>query len=422
MNGQRLAILAAVTAILAGGAFLATRVRERAGAPAASPLGGAYLLDAARERVADIARVEVRSGDRATTLTGSGDVWSIGEMGGYPARAERVRALLTDLLGARVLEEKTSRPDLYSRLGVEDPAPGAASRLVTLKDASGGTIASVIIGQSRPGATGGERATRYVRRAGEPAALLVSGGLDADADPIGWTDRRVLEIPADRFVGASVTNAAGERIEVAKSPDETGADDDAFALTTLPEGRAVADAGAPARLAAGASMVTFEDARPAAEIAFDDPTLVTTVYRTGDGLAITARSVERDAKVWTAWSAAYEEPAPAVPHTPEAPAVVTPPPPPPAPLLPEANATGDITEPEPAAPAPAAAPEPAATPPPRDPVAAEALRAEAAALNARLAPWAYAIPSYKTPTLRPTLESLLAPLPTPSAAGPTAPE
>ena len=86
---------------------------------------------------------------------------------------------------------------------------------------------------------------------------------------------------------------AGERIEVAKSPDETGADDDAFALTTLPEGRAVADAGAPARLAAGASMVTFEDARPAAEIAFDDPTLVTTVYRTGDGLAITARSVAR---------------------------------------------------------------------------------------------------------------------------------
>jgi hypothetical protein len=46
--------------------------------------------------------------------------------GGYPARGERIRELLTGLTELRLVEERTSDPARHAEIGVDDPAATAA--------------------------------------------------------------------------------------------------------------------------------------------------------------------------------------------------------------------------------------------------------------------------------------------------------
>ena len=64
-----------------------------------------------RDRWHRSAAIEITQGDKKATLERAGEQWRIKERGGYPAKPERVRALLVALAQAELIEPRTASKD-----------------------------------------------------------------------------------------------------------------------------------------------------------------------------------------------------------------------------------------------------------------------------------------------------------------------
>ena len=160
---------------------------------------GGLLLPGLREQLNDIRQIVVRTSGSKTvaTLTRGESDWRVAERAGYPADVGRIRKNLIALAETRILEEKTSNPELYDRLKVEDiDKPAAGGVQLDLESEKGTT--SIIVGET--GVGGGEQA--YVRRAGEPTSWLVSGSFDLARETADWLDRSLTDVAAERVHAA----------------------------------------------------------------------------------------------------------------------------------------------------------------------------------------------------------------------------
>ena len=145
-----------------------------------------------RSRRAEIARIEIKQGDKALTLARDKEAWSLADRGGYPAKPEAVRALLVKLAGRELVESKTRNKDRFALLELEDPAAkDAKSRLLRLLDDKGGVIAETIIGKKRFDAFGGSKSGTYVRKPGDEQTWLSNADIEVSAGRarLGAADR-----------------------------------------------------------------------------------------------------------------------------------------------------------------------------------------------------------------------------------------
>jgi hypothetical protein len=185
-----------------------------------------------------------------------------------------------------------------------------------------------------------------------------------------------------------ISHPDGEKLEILKN-ERTDAN---FVVTNMPEGRELKYPAVTDQIGSALGYMTFEDVRPASEVAFDGPVVVTE-YETWDGLRVTVKLVKQDEKAYAKFECAYDaalrvEPA-------------TVPPPPPG----EGEAEGE-------------------TPPPaEEPLAPEEqVRTEAEKLATRLPEWAYELPGYRATNLEMRLDGLLKPLPDVDEPPPAPPE
>jgi hypothetical protein len=378
MNARTLGILAGVTLVLAGAAVLVTR----SGSGPPSTTQDAPLVPDLGPKADAVARIVLRKDKKDTVIEKREGGWVVASKGGYPAGKAQAPDAIRALLDARVVEVKTSRPDLYSKLGVEDPdGEGATSTLLTLQGADGGPLASVIVGRKQWGQGPDDGTTTYVRRAGEAQSLQIKGEIRADADPMLWVDRAFGEVPQARVKSVTIRHGIADGVvppnvvAVARATPE----DKDFVLEGMPQGRKKKDEFVLTRVAGALAGVSFEDVAPADTVDTAAADAVTAEFRCFDGLKVTARLVKKDGKAWGVFEASFEPP-------PEPPAE-----PPPAPT-PEST--------------PPATPEaPAAVP--AGP--SEAVSKEIAELNGRWGGWVYQIPSWKADVLMSRLEDLLAP-------------
>src|SRR5262245_41186980 len=141
-------------------------------APAAAP-----FFEGLAPRLNDVALIQIKHGEKEFTIQKAGDAWQVAEKGGYPAKAEDVKKALFQLGGLRKAEERTTKPALYSELGVQDPdgkppkEGQTGPSLVTLKDAGGQPVATAIIGNTKWGAKPGV----FIRKPGEAQSWLAEG-------------------------------------------------------------------------------------------------------------------------------------------------------------------------------------------------------------------------------------------------------
>lgn len=381
MNPRTLVGLGAVAATAL---VLAVVAQRRSGETAASD--GRLLLPVLSERINDVRSVSVRSADGEFTLRRGEDGWSLDSKGGYAADPAKPRELLLALRGAEIVEEKTSRPELYAELGVEDvDAPDATSALVTAEDEGGGAIASVIVGDRREVRGGSRRQEYYVRRAGEPASWLVEADLALDHRATDWLDKDLLDVARDRVRAVRIEHADGEVLYV-RRPDATATD---FTIFDLPEGKEPTHASAPSAVAAGLQRLTLEDVSPEDELALADPPDAVATFWTFDGLKVTVTTDESDGKLLARLRAEYTEEGP--PGTGSASTEAA---------EPEAGAeapeegSADETAADDAAPAEPAGPTP------------EEVRAEAERLDARFTGWTYVLPTWKKSAFQKRLAEL----------------
>jgi hypothetical protein len=236
---------------------------------------------------------------KTLVLERSGDVWGVKEDGDYPVQAGKVHALLTALTELRLTEPRTSDPQQYAQLGVEDPLPATAnSNLLRVLDATGRPIAELVVGHRRVRTEGGVPDDIYVRRPTETQSWLAQGHLEIDADPQLWLDRNIANIDSSKI--ASVVIARGDvPIELQRTGDTL--------TMKSPENHPPLDKDRLDDTTRALEFLTFTDVRPLDRM--PGKLLGQATFTTTDGVAISVAVNQADKDIWLHLTATGEGPA-----------------------------------------------------------------------------------------------------------------
>jgi hypothetical protein len=282
--------LAVVTLITTGAAIYVTWQQ-----PAAGPvqIGDEAAFPALRERPEAVAKVVITTPAGAITLArGADDRWVTPDRHGYPIATDKLRQLILQLADMRLIEAKTSLPDRYARLEVEDVGEDAQSRRVRLEDADGTMLAEAILGKRRERLTGTEASGIYLRRQDEAQSWLASGGIDLDEEVADWLEQEIASVDAAQVRRIEVSPPAGDSYAVVRDAPDTE-----LRLDGLTEGEALKPDANLNQLAGALATVQLDDVKPVAEIAWPDEQHTVKVV-TFDGVEVTLRLASLDDQHW----------------------------------------------------------------------------------------------------------------------------
>ena len=310
MPTRGLLLLGVVTVTTVVASFLAVDARYRPTDLEARE--GEVVFPGLRGRTGGVAGMEIARGGSEFALERRADGWVNTGLGGYPATAELIETVLSQIAGLGYLEPKTARTALYPRLAVEDAGPGAGSTRLTLRDGDGGVVADLIVGKARPRTANTHRAGVYIRLPGRERAWLAEGTLDVHRDADGWSDRAIVDIDARAVRSMTVRHQDGDVIELYRAEP----DDRKLTLRNLPAGAAVSHQHHIDFMAGLLTGLSFVDARAGSP---SDPALVPgfeATVRTTDHLRVTLRtgSPAEDGSLWAAVDAALAADAEASDH------------------------------------------------------------------------------------------------------------
>ena len=286
MRGVRAVLVLGVVTLVAVGAVLFLE-RE----PDTAQPGGKIVFPELLERVNSVERVRVTGSEGTFSLARDGGAWVVEEKERYRADPDRVHKLLVGAAGMKRLEPKTSDPDRYPKLWLEDPTgEDARSVGLALEDASGATLADWVLGDRRPSKSDAGRTELYIRVADDPQAWLVEGSVPGGDKVIDWLDRVVARIDRERLRAAEVSHADGAVVAVAK---EAPADRD-FVLRDVPEGRELDSQYRINDIGRFLEDLRFEDVAPESSLDFAGSADKRMEVTTFDGFARASRL--RDAR------------------------------------------------------------------------------------------------------------------------------
>lgn len=291
MTPRTVTVLAAALVVL-GAVALIAQYDPQPPAP-----GGGLLLPDLGEDLDQVTRVSVVGAGSAPVATlerGEDGSWSVAEKDGYPADTEKVRQTLISLAEARIVEPKTSNPDFYGRLGVED-----------MEAESAGGVAVALTGAEMPvnvivGDTEGTSQV-YVREVDQAQSFLVDRNPDVGNETTDWLATEILAIPGTRMAQVTVIHPDGEVVSVSKADSEQSN----FDLEEMPPGRELQYASVANVMGNVLSSLNLQDVEPRTDT---DESVTVTEFVTFDGLTITAESVEREDEPWVAFRAEFRAP------------------------------------------------------------------------------------------------------------------
>ncbi len=362
MNKTGFLVLTGITAALIAGAIALRPVTD-----AAAPSAGARFfpaLDAGAVNAVD--RIRVTAEGKSFTLERKAGKWIAREKGGYPATFAKVKEALVSLSQLKQFERKTSDPARYDKLDLEDPAgKGASSKRLTAFTGDK-TVADVIVGKSNSKEILFGRSLVYVRLPDDKQSWLAVGDPKLAAEIGDWLDRSIFDVKTGRIGKVVQTGAGTEEVIVGKDKPA----DAEFTLRNKPEGREIKGERFLRYIGESLDNLTLEDVKPAGEVDFSGKAAGRAVFRTFDGLVVTAKLArtgkpDEDDKYWMTFEAGVDEAA----------------------LLKEKPKEGS------------------------DLKAADAVRKEAEAINARTAGWTYKVSSTVTRFMRYTMADILKPAP-----------
>lgn len=287
-------------AVVAVGAVVALNTGGSGSGPGSA--SSERLFPTLAARVNDVGAVVVARKDDTTTIVRKGDTWTVSDKSDYPAAFDKVRKLLVELAELRSLEQKTSTPDLFASLELEDVSlADAKSTVVTLKDAAGGDLVSVVVGKVRVGRGGSAGDGVYVRKANENQTWLAKGRISLERGDVNWLDRVVIDVPRERVAKATLAQAGGSKVVVTR-PKATEKN---FTLEGVPSGKKAKEWDVN-QVATPLERLELDDVRPTTAGAEAKQYAEIVTF---DGLIARADLVELDGQTWVKVSARYEAPA-----------------------------------------------------------------------------------------------------------------
>ena len=298
LRSNKLVILFVITVLV----VIAAVITSRKNAPTVSGDKG-YVFPGLTDKINDVARIEISGKDGTLSVKRAGKGWVIEQADNYPASFSKVRKAAITVANLKILSEKTSNPDYYSKLGVEDPAgENAKSKLLTLYDASDKKLAELIVGKRRmSGAAAGSHGY-YIRRPGGTRALLVEGDLNIDARTTGWFNQEIINIKPEHVSEVVVDHPDETQVRLSR-----GAGKDDFVLADIPEGKEVQSSYTLNRIGDILERVRADDVRAADKIKFPDQ-MTTATVKTFDGMTAIITSAVVDKDNWSRFSFDFQPP------------------------------------------------------------------------------------------------------------------
>jgi len=191
------------------------------------------------------------------------------------------------LAEARIVEEKTSSPEHYEKLGVDDPEDGGKGTKIIV-DGEGVSYA-IILGESAQGNH------RYARLAGEETSYLVDRDPNIPAAASDWLLADILDIDSKQVRSVTITHDNGETIAITKETE----DQTDFSVLDIPAGRELSYPTVANGIAGALKALKFDDVQKS----IDGPFETSAVFETWDGLQVTARVRTDDEDTWVTFSA-----------------------------------------------------------------------------------------------------------------------
>ena len=278
MSNKSLILLSVITVIIIIAAAVTSVRREPQ-----TVIEQTILSENLDNRINDVAQIFIESENGSLNIVKLDDDWGIMQADNYPARFEKVKKLVIDAAGLNVISPKTSNPELFRELGLEDPGEeNSRSSLLTFRDAAGNDIEELIIG-NKP-----SDRELYVRIAGTSNTYLVEGQLDLSTEVPDWIFGDLVDIPEDRIMEVTIEHPDGETLTLNRPEGE-----EAFTLAEVPQGRKPRSQYFTNQPATFLAKLSIENARSQNNFSYPE-TPVKTTFRSYDGLVATVYSAKVD--------------------------------------------------------------------------------------------------------------------------------
>lgn len=270
MSNRSLLILSFITLVI----IIAAVVSNQKRAPQ-TVVETSLLFPELKDQINAVAQINIESSDGAININKQGDNWQIVESGNYPARFDKIKQTVLTMADMKILSEKTSTPSLFAELGVEDTTvENSASRLLTLKDTTGNTLASLIVGS--PGMAGGSGI--YVRKPGTNETWLASRALEISNSVSDWIEQNLLDIADDRILDTRIEHPDGTVLTISRAKGDKD-----FSVVDVPEGKEPKSGYFINQIGTILSKLVIENVKARQGFTFPDTATKTTI-RTYDGL------------------------------------------------------------------------------------------------------------------------------------------
>lgn len=189
MNRNQFAILVVlVVALGAAGLYLYKR-NQSSWQSAGGSVGQKLLPDL---QVNDVAAITIKGGTNETTVARVDNRWRVKERANYPANYGTISSFLLKAADLKAAQVEEVGPSMLPRYGLLPPGEGTnTATLVELKDASGKTLKSLLLGK------------QHMRKSGRPSPF-------GDGDDAGYPDGRYLKVGIDAKTVALVSDTLSQ--------------------------------------------------------------------------------------------------------------------------------------------------------------------------------------------------------------------
>ncbi len=259
--------------------------------------GGKLFAPSLEAALNDIERVTITKANNETvvTLERKPEGWVATNKNGYPADVGKLRQGLRALAEAKILEQKTANPELYSHLGVEDVSGDKAAGIAVTLTAKGKELPDA---DSR--ATPTARSTAMYDAQTETQSYLIDKNPEFARGVGQWLDAQIIDVRSDRIAQVTITQPDGQVVRISK-PNKDAANYD---VADVPKGRELLYPGVANVIGNSLRELNLEDVEPAAAAPPAKPTVVE--FRTFDGLVVRVEGEKRGDASWVSFSASVD--------------------------------------------------------------------------------------------------------------------
>lgn len=269
MSKRQVVVLWILALVLAAAAFIARSGDSKGFESKTQRARGATLL--ADFPVAEVAKVQISSGDKSASLARKDGKWVVANREDYPANTANINDLLRTIAEVKVTDGIEADPSFAPRFGMDPDATDEQDRgtEVVLSNDSGTELARLTLGKNLEGASdpmsmmGGGSSGRFVRNHADDSGVYKVSEIfpSLTPEPQRWLDQSFLKVEKIKSVSVSPSARPAEVAWKVTRPDESSE----FTLEGAKDGETL-DTTATSPLKSLFSYSNFSDVVPLDEI------------------------------------------------------------------------------------------------------------------------------------------------------------